>query len=90
MHRTGDYWSLWSNGTMKEEVYFPGSGTHRFEIIAKATLAYNIGAEMELIIDGETRGSVFVNSTTPQTYVFNVEVSQGTHEIAIGFCNDYS
>jgi hypothetical protein len=86
---SGDYWNLWSNGTMKGEVYFPTSGTHQFEIIAKSSLADSIGSEMKLLIDGETRGSVFVNSTTPQTYVFNVDVSEGSHEIAIGFYNDY-
>jgi hypothetical protein len=44
---------------------------------------------MELLIDGETNGSIFVNTTTPQTYTFNIEISAGTHEVAIGFYNDY-
>ena len=74
---------------MHQEVDFPTAGTHRFEIIAKSTLVDSIGLDMKLIIDGETRGSALVNSTTPQTYAFNVEVSQGIHEIAIGFYNDY-
>jgi hypothetical protein len=87
--QSGDSWILYMNGTMEEDVYFPADGTYRFDIIAKADLAYSIGPEMELIVDGETRGSIFVNSTTPQSYTFNVEVSEGTHEIAIGFYNDY-
>jgi hypothetical protein len=87
--QSGDYWNLWSNGIMYQDVNFSASGTYRFEIIAKATLANNVGADMRMLIDGRTMGSVFVNSTTPETYVFNVEVSEGAHEIAIGFYNDY-
>jgi hypothetical protein len=85
----GDFWNLWSNGTMEEEVSSPVSGTYRFEIIAKASLANAIGAQMELLIDSEIIGSIFVNSTTAQTYIFNAELSAGTHVVAIGFLNDY-
>jgi hypothetical protein len=43
---------------------------------------------MELIIDENSKGTVFINTTTPQTFVFNVDVPAGTHELAIGFYND--
>jgi hypothetical protein len=87
--RAGDFWNLWSNGTMRDAVYLPADGSYRFTITAKATLANAVGAETELLIDGEPVGSVFVNSTTPQTYAFLVELSEGLYDIAIGFCNDY-
>jgi len=84
----GEFWCLWANGTMNEEVYFPTTGVHRFEITVKGDLAYNVGPEMELLIDGNIKGTVFVNTTIPQTFVFNVDVPAGTHELAIGFYND--
>ena len=87
--QVGDYWLLWANGEMSEEVYFPSTDIYRFEIVAKGDLAYEIGPEMELIIGGETEGSVFVNITSPETFIFDVEVSAGTHELAIGFYNDF-
>lgn len=87
--QAGDYWNLWSNGVMGDEVYLPADGSYRFVIIAKATLANSVGAETELLIDGETVGSVFVNSITPQAYAFTVKLSEGIYDVAIKFCNDY-
>jgi len=86
--QVGEYWVLLANGTMSEDLYFPDTGTYRFEIIAKGSLAYGIGPEMGLIIDGEIKGTVFVNTSTPEIFVFDVEVSEGTHEFAIGYYND--
>ena len=50
-----DYWLIWGNGTMSEDVNFPDTGVYRFGIIAKGRLAYDIGPEMGLLIDGEIR-----------------------------------
>jgi hypothetical protein len=87
--QAGDFWNLWSNGTMSDEIHLPADGSYRFVITAKATLANAVGAETELLIDGEPVGTVYVNSTSPQTYVFTVELSEGLYNVAIGFCNDY-
>lgn len=87
--QTGDYWLLWANGVMSEDVEFPETGTYRFEIIARGSLVNSIGPEMEVTIDGVIQDSVFVNTTIPETFVFDVEVTAGTHEFAIGFYNDY-
>lgn len=88
--QTGDYWLLLSNGTMSEQIYFPDIGIYSFEIIAKGTLIDNVGPEMELIIDGEVIDSVFVNTTLPETFVFDLQITTGTHEIAIGFHNFFN
>ena len=85
----GDYWLLWANGVMSEDVYFPDTDVYRFVINAKASLANGIGPEMGLIIDGVIKRTVFVNTETPAAYVFNVALTKGTHEFAIGFYNDY-
>jgi len=74
---------------MSEDIDFPDTAIYRFEIIAKGRLVDDIGPEMGLIIDGEIKDSVFVNTTTYETFTFDVEVSEGTHEFAIGFYNDY-
>lgn len=52
MAQDGDYWYLWENGTMNEDIYFAYPGSYCFEIIAKGDLAYGVGPEMELLIDG--------------------------------------
>jgi hypothetical protein len=87
--QTGDYWLLWSNGAMSQDVDFPNAGTYSFEITAKGDLANSVGPEMELLIDGQSQGTVFVNTNIPEVYIFEVEVSAGTHEVAIAFNNDY-
>jgi hypothetical protein len=85
----GKYWLMWANGTMNEDVDFPNSGTYRIEIKAKGDLANGVGPEMQLLIDGQDKGSVFVNTSTPETYIFEVYVAAGTREISIAFNNDY-
>jgi len=85
----GEFWLLWGNGEMSEEFDFPDTGIYDFEIIAKGSLALDIGPEMGLLIDGEIKHTVFVNTETPETYSFEVEITEGTHEFAIGFYNDY-
>ena len=84
----GENWLLWSNGTISEEVDFTESGIYRFEILAKGDLAQGVGPEMQFVIDGEIKDSIFVNTNQSQIYIFDIEVSAGTHEIAVGFKND--
>ena len=85
----GYFWNLWTNGTMSEEVYFHKDDIYRFEIIAKGSLAFGVGPKMKLIIDGNVKYSVFVNSTAPETFIFETEVSEGVHKCEIGFFNDF-
>jgi hypothetical protein len=87
--QSGEYWLMLGNGTISTDADFPSSGTYSIEITAKADIAHGVGPEMELLIDGQHKGSVFVNTDTPQIYTFEVEVSAGTHELTIAFDNDY-
>jgi hypothetical protein len=87
--QVGEYWLLWSNGVMNEDVYLPDTAIYRFEIIARGDLVDGIGPEMELSIDGVTVGTVPVDSETPVTYVVDIEVTAGDHTIALAFYNDY-
>jgi len=87
--QVGDYWIIWANGIMSEDVDFAQTSVYRFEIIAKGRLAYGIGPEMGLLIDGEIKQTVFVNTETPDVFVFDVSINSGTHEFAIGFYNDF-
>jgi hypothetical protein len=87
--QSGEDWLLWSNGTMSDRVEFPQSGLYRFEIMARGRLAHGIGPEMELIIGGISKGTVFVNTTNHDIFEFDVELSAGSHEVAVGFNNDY-
>jgi type I restriction enzyme R subunit len=56
-----DYWLLWANGAMREEVYFPATGEYRFAVIAKGDLAYEVGPQMGLLIDGVLVGEAVFN-----------------------------
>ena len=85
--QVGEFWNLWANGLMSEDVYFPDTDTYRFEIIAKGDLASDVDPEMGLLIDGEIIDTVFVDNG-PETFTFDVEVSAGTHELGIGSYND--
>jgi hypothetical protein len=86
----GDYWSLWSNGMMSEEnVDFPVTATYHFEVLAKGDLVNGVGPEMELLIDDTIIGTVFVNTTTPGIFTFEVPIEAGLHKVAIGFSNDF-
>jgi hypothetical protein len=84
----GPYWALLSNGTISENVYFPQAGTYRFEIVAKGDLAYWLGPKMELLVDGQSKGFVFVNHSSPEVYIFQAEISAGTHEVSIAYNNN--
>ncbi len=85
----GTEWLLWANGTMNEEVDFPDTGIYHFEITARGDLAHGVGPEMHLIIDGETRGTHSVDTDKAQIFVFDIQVSAGLHNLAIGFSNDF-
>ncbi len=85
----GNDWLLWSNGKMHEQIQFPESGSYRFEVAARGDLARGVGPEMELLIDGVSKGTVFVNTTAHAIFEFEADISAGTHEIAIDFRNDY-
>ena len=85
----GEFWNLWSNGVMSEQVDFSDSDVYRFEINVKGSLAYGVGPEMELIIDGEIKHTIFVNTEIPEVFVFDVAITEGMHEFAIGFHNDF-
>ncbi len=85
----GEFWNLWANGTMSEDIDVPETDIYRFEIIARDRLIDATGPEMGLLIDGEIKQTVFVNTETPEVFVFDVSVTGGTHELAIGFYNDY-
>ena len=86
--QVGDYWLLWGNGTMSEDIDFSGTDIYRFEITAKGSLADDMGPEMRFMIDGQVIDTVFVNSTEPETFVFEASISEGSHEFAIGYYND--
>lgn len=86
---SGDYWLLWSNGTMQENITVPQSNSYRVEVTAKGSLALDVGPEMELIINNEVVDTVFVDTTTPETFVFDAEIPAGNHALALGFNNDY-
>jgi hypothetical protein len=65
--QVGEFWEQKANGSIIKDVYFPETNKYCFAVIAKADLAHNVGPEMELLIDGEILGTVFVNTTTPET-----------------------
>ncbi len=64
---------------------------YSFHIRAKADLFEGVGPEMVLEVDGEIKGTVFVNTSFPETYAFQVpptEVPADNFELGIGFYND--
>jgi hypothetical protein len=77
------------NHEFNEAVDFPANGIYQLEVTARGDLAQDVGPEMHLIIDGETKGTHLVNTDKAQIFVFDIQVSAGVHNLAIGFSNDF-
>jgi hypothetical protein len=82
-------WNIYANGYIEDTVQFPATGVYRFDIIAKGQVAVNVWPNMGLRIDQSTKASFTVNTTGWATYTANINVTQGSHKVAVAFTNDY-
>jgi hypothetical protein len=83
-------WTIASDGSVRAEFNLPRDGEYVLRVEARATLAGDEPAQMELRL-GETKVKVFdVNAVRMRgTYEIKSRVSAGTHQVSAHFLNDF-
>lgn len=87
----GEFWNLWSNGTISSQVNFVTTGRYTFRVRAAQTAAGPDAANMVLTLDGRQIGTFAVTGTqaAPGTYSAQADVTQGSHRVEVEFTNDF-
>lgn len=87
---TGDGWNLWSNGTLTASPRFTHAGRYSLRVLAGGDQVGPDPVLMTLEIDGSLahQWSVPNPRSAPLYYAVELELSEGLHEVAIGFAND--
>lgn len=87
----GEFWNLYSNGTISSQVNFVTTGRYTFRVRAAQQAAGPDAANMVLTLDGRQLGSFTVTALEAAPAIFTVEsdVMQGSHRVEVEFTNDY-
>ena len=80
--------SMWRTGAIRTKVEFPRSGRYAFLIRGSGTSCGGVYPQVELSIDGRPCGSVFTESTSPETYLLTAPVAEGERILGLAFVND--
>ena len=65
-------------------------GDGSVEVVACGSQAAGVFPIVEIRIDGKPVGQVQLASTAWRPYPLQLELTQGTHELALAFTNDYN
>lgn len=87
----GEFWNLYSNGTISSQVNFVTTGRYTFRVRAAQTAAGPDAANMVLTLDGRRLSSFTVTAlqAAPGTYTVDADVMQGSHRVEVEFTNDF-
>lgn len=87
----GEFWNLYSNGTISSQVNFVTTGRYTFRVRAAQTAAGPDAANMVLTLDGRQLASFTVTAlqAAPGTYTVDADVMQGSHRVEVEFTNDF-
>lgn len=87
----GEFWNLWSNGTLSSQVTFVTSGEYTFRVRAAQQAAGPDAAAMTLSVGGRLIGTFAVTAleAAPAVYTATATVTQGSHRVEVAFTNDY-
>lgn len=92
MHTTGavqgDFYNLWSNGTLSENVLFPSAGSYNVRVEAKGSVAGTVWPTMQVLVDDKVVATTIVNLAAVTSYNYNLTMTAGVHKVGIGFTND--
>lgn len=88
---SGDYWNIYSNGTVSTTVTLDHAGTYHFRAYAYGTQAGDELPHMTLEVDNVPVGEFDVEAVqnAPELYEVEFETTPGPHLIAVGFTNDF-
>ena len=84
----GGGWNLWSNGQVGQPLRFATAGAYSIVARAWGSPAGGVWPEMALLVDGKSVKTATVATAEHDDYRFEVNVTAGIHEIAVGFVND--
>jgi hypothetical protein len=87
----GEFWNLWSNGTISTQVTFVTTGRYTFRVRAAQTAAGTEAANLVLSLDGRQLGAFPVTAAraAPGVYTAEADVTQGSHRVEVEFTNDF-
>ncbi len=87
----GEFWNLYSNGTISSQVNFVTTGRYTFRVRAAQQAAGPDAANMVLTLDGRQLASFTVTALQAAPAIFTVDsdVTQGSHRVEVEFTNDY-
>ncbi len=83
----GSGWNIWSDGYIQNS--FTLTDNAQFQISMKGDAAQGVWPEMQLVIDGTVVGTQTVDSSSYQSYAFDVAGYSGSHTVQVVFTNDY-
>ncbi len=88
---SGDYWNIYSNGTVSTTVSLDYAGNYKFRAYAIGQQAGPDFPHMTLEIDGLPVGEFDVEAVqgSPELYEVEFETTAGPHLVAVGFTNDF-
>ncbi len=89
-HNRGTYVSLATTGYVNTPIEVAAAGRYAMELVASGSRAADVLPIVEVRIDGEPVGRVELASTAWRPYVVPVELTEGPHELALAFTNDYN
>ncbi|MBK8266172.1 MAG: DUF1592 domain-containing protein [Nannocystis sp.] len=87
----GEFWNLWSNGTVTTTITIADPGEYRFESRLYGQQAGDALPHAILHIDGKAVASYDVDAinTGPKIYAVDLTLAAGAHTFAVEFTNDF-
>lgn len=79
---------FWANGRAEWEIDLPETGTYNWGLVARGTPVGGIYPLVDVFIDGERVGMLYIGSEEPQTYTLPFKAKKGKHILSIAFIND--
>jgi len=88
---SGDFWNLWSNGTVSTVVQLPADGTYALSARVACQQAGPETCIGTLMLDGLDIQAFDITGTNsaPDVITVNVTTTAGGHTIGVAFTNDY-
>jgi len=81
-------WNLWSHGVVGERLRFERGGAYEVIVRAHGSPAKGEWPRMELVLDGQSKQAVTVDTREYSDYAVKLDVSAGLHTVGVAFTND--
>ena len=82
--------SLACNGWIKTDLEVAVAGRYTMELVASGTISDGVYPLVSVKIDDREVGQIQLTTGGWRTYPLEVELVQGTHELALEFVNDFT